>query len=240
LLTPAAEDTHPDHNAFFVLLQVALDRLRRRGVHVPHLFSYLVHVPKAKLALDVRTLQLSPAEKAVKAEAIQAHESQMLSRKRFVAHAREQERFHLPIAAAGHHPHHPILSADQGKGALRLKLRLPKPLLSYRGATLHLALESVLEGSLRWSLALPGSSAKARILDAATGQSTRWATVRIRGRNAMICVPILSAQPLDRLFAKFERRPFFFDLAGWRELPVDEGRGPKVHLHRFDAMRRPN
>jgi LmbE family N-acetylglucosaminyl deacetylase len=240
VVTPAAEDTHPDHSAFFVMLQVALDRLRRQGIYVPHVLSYLVHVPKAKLALDVRLLGLSPAERAVKADAIQAHESQMLSRKRFLAHAREIERFHLPIHPDGQHPHHPILSADQGRGALRLTLRLPKPLLSYRGGTLHLALESVLEGSLRWSLPLPGSSAKARILDAVTGKTTRWATVRIRGRNAQICLPILSAQPLDRLFAKFERRPFFFDLAGWRELPVDECRGPRVQLHQFDAIRRPN
>jgi hypothetical protein len=239
LLTPAAEDTHPDHNAFFVMLQVALDRLRRSGMRVAPVFSYLVHVPKTKLDLDIRALRLSPAEKAVKAGAIQAHESQMLSRKRFLAHATEIERFHLPMAADEFHPHHPILSADQGRGALRLKLRLPKPLLSFRGATLHLALESLLEGSLRWSLSLPGSSAKARVIDAVTRQSARWATVRIRGRNATICVPILSAQPLDRLFAKFERRTFFFDLAGWRELPVDEGRGPKVHLHRFDSAKRP-
>jgi LmbE family N-acetylglucosaminyl deacetylase len=239
LLTPAAEDTHPDHSAFFVLLQMALDRVRRQGVHVPHVFSYLVHVPKARLALDIRALELSSAEMAVKAGAIQAHESQMLSRKRFLAHVTELERFHVPIAAAGHHPHHPILSADQGRGALRLKLRLPKALLSYRGARLHLALETVLEGSLRWTLALPGSTGKVRVVDAVSGQPARWATVRIRGRNATICVPILSAQPLDRMFAKFERRKIFFDLAGWRELPVDEGCGPKVQLHRFDAAKRP-
>ncbi len=239
VFTPAAEDTHPDHSAFFVLLQLALDRLRRRGVTVRHTLSYLVHVPKAKLALDIHALRLSAAEIAVKSDAIQAHETQMLSKKRFLAHAREREEFHLALNPHDRHPHHPIVSADQGCGALRLKLRLPRPLLSYRGATLHLALETHLEGSLRWSLAMPGRTAKALITDALTGEPLRWATVRIKGRTATVSLPIVSAQPLARLFAKFDRRPLFFDIAGWRELPVDASRGPKVRLHSFDSARRP-
>jgi len=238
LITPAAEDTHPDHSAFFVLLQLALDRLRSRGIAGGKVLAYLVHEPKAQLALDARQLRLSPVEKAVKADAIQAHETQMLSRKRFVAHAQEIEAFHLPLRPQGKHAHHPIVSADQGRGALRLKLKLPKPLLNYRGAKLHLALETLLEGSLRWSLTLPGRSAKALITDTIAGQPLRWATVRIKGRTALVSLPIAAAQPLERLFAKFDRRPLFFDIAGWRELPVDTGRGPKVHLHRFDTTHR--
>jgi len=120
-----------------------------------------------------------------------------------------------------------------------LKLRLPKPLLSYRGATLHLVLETHLEGSLRWSLAMPGRTAKALTTDALTGEPLRWATVRIKGRTATVSLPVVSAQPLARLFAKFDRRPLFFDIAGWRELPVDASRGPKVRLHSFDSARRP-
>ena len=239
VITPAAEDTHPDHSAFFVLVQLALDRLRRRGVAVRHTLSYLVHEPRAKLVLDTRAVPLSAAEKVVKADAIQAHETQMLSKKRFVAHARDIEEFHLALHPDERHPHHPIVSADQGRGALRLKLRLPKPLLSYRGAMLHLAIETHLEGSLRWSVPMPGRSAKVPLTDAVTGQTRRWATVRIKGRTATVSLPIASAQPLARLFAKFDRRPLFFDIAGWRELPADASRGPKVRLHSFDAARRP-
>ena len=233
VVLPAAEDTHPDHSAFFVLAQIALDRLRRRGLNVRHALTYLVHAPPEHLALTARTLALSPAEKAVKADAIQAHETQMLSRRRFLAHARDLEEFHLPLKPEARHTHHPIVTADQGRGALRLKLRLPPRLLSFRGATLHLAIETVLEGSLRWSLPLPGRSARAQITDTVTGQAGRWASVRITGRTAVLQLPIAAAQPLTRLFAKFDRRRFFFDTAGWRELPVDLDRGPKVRLHRF-------
>ena len=233
VILPAAEDTHPDHSAFFVLAQIALDRLRRRGLNVRHVLSYLVHAPQARLALSVRHLTLSLAEKAVKRDAIQAHETQMLSRRRFLAHARDVEEFHLPLKPDARHPHHPIVSADQGRGALRLKLRLPRKFLRFAGATLHLAIETVLEGSLRWSLPLPGRSARARLTDTVTGQPGRWASVRITGRTAVVVLPIAAAQPLGQLFAKFDRRRLFYDTAGWRELPVDLDRGPKVRLHRL-------
>jgi LmbE family N-acetylglucosaminyl deacetylase len=238
VFSPAAEDTHPDHSAFFVMVQIALDRLRRTGFEVRRVLSYLVHVPHAHLAREVRFLKLSPAEKALKADAIQAHETQMLSRKRFLSHARDIEEFHIPFAPEGRHPHHPVVDGEQGGGALRLRIKMPKPLLSFRGAVLHLALETLLEGSLRWSLQMPGRSAKARVIDTRTGKPHRWATVRIRGRAAVVSLPIISAQPLDRLFIKFDRRPLFFDIAGWREIPVDETRKPRVRFHAFPASKR--
>jgi LmbE family N-acetylglucosaminyl deacetylase len=238
VFTPAAEDTHPDHSAFFVMLQVALDRMRDRGFPVRHVFSYIVHAPKAKVHKDARMLRLSGAEKDVKAEAIQEHETQMLSKKRFLAHARDIEEFHVPFFPQAKHAHHPVVTADQARGALRLKVKLPRPLLSFRGATLHLALETLLEGSLRWSLTLPGRSAKTPITDTVSSITRRYATVRIKGRNAIVSLPIAAAQPLERLFVKFDRRPLFFDIAGWRELPVDTDRGPKVRMHSFDRSGR--
>jgi len=238
IFSPAAEDTHPDHNAFYVMTQIALDRLRRTGFEAPPVLSYMVHVPHVRLTREVRALKLSPAEKSLKADAIQAHETQMLTRKRFLAHARETEEFHLPFAPEGRHSHHPVVDGEQGGGALRLRVRMPKPLLSFRGAVLHLALETLLEGSLRWSLQMPGRSAKAKIIDTRSGKPLRWATVRIQGRAAVVSLPIASAQPLDRLFIKFDRRPLFFDIAGWREIPVDETLKPQVQYHRFTASKR--
>jgi len=238
VFSPAAEDTHPDHNAFYVMLQIALDRLRRSGLEVRRVLNYLVHVPRAHLAREVRFLKLSPAEKALKADAIQAHETQMLTRKRFLAHAREIEEFHVSFAPEGRHSHHPVVDGEQGGGALRLRIKMPKPLLSFRGSVLHLALETLLEGSLRWSLQMPGRSARAKVIDTRTGQPRRWATVRIQGRVAVVSLPIVSAQPLDRLFIKFDRRPLFFDIAGWREIPVDETSKPRVRLHPFTASKR--
>jgi LmbE family N-acetylglucosaminyl deacetylase len=237
VFTPAAEDTHPDHSSFFVLLQIALDRLRATGFDAGESLSYLVHTPKARLAREIRALRLTAHEKAVKADAIQAHETQMLSRKRFVAHARDVEEFHLPFVPQAKHTHHPVTAGEIVNGALQLRVKLPGPLLSFRGALLHVVLETMLEGSLRWSLHLPGKSAKARVIDARTGKPLRWATVRISGRAAVVAIPVMSAVPLTRIFVKFDRRPLFFDLAGWREIAVDESRRPKLHYHRFSAGR---
>ena len=133
IFTPAAEDTHPDHSAFFVLLHLALDRLHGLGFETRPTLSYLVHYPKARLHRDLRSLHLTPEEKATKAEAIQMHETQMLSRKRFLAHARDTEDFHLAFAPEAKHAHHPVASGDIVRGALQLRLKLPKPALSFKG-----------------------------------------------------------------------------------------------------------
>jgi len=235
IFTPAAEDTHPDHSAFFVLLQLALDRLHGLGYETKPTLSYLVHYPKAHLNREVRSLRLTPEEKAIKAEAIQMHETQMLSRKRFLAHARDTEDFHLPFAPEAKHSHHPVVSGDIVRGALQLRLKLPKPALSFKGARLHVALETLLEGSLRWTITLPGKSAKAHIHDVRTGKVTRSATVRINGRNAVVSLPATNAIPLTRIFVKLEKRPLFFDIAGWREIAVDETRRPRLHFHRHTS-----
>lgn len=235
IFTPAAEDTHPDHSAFFVILQLALDRLHARGFDTKPTLSYLVHYPKARLNRELRSLKLNPREKALKAEAIQVHETQMLSRRRFLAHARDTEDFHLAMAPEAKHPHHPVSAGDITRGALQLRLKLPKPALSFKGAKLHVVLETLLEGSLRWTLHMPGKSAKARIHCAITGKSVRWASVRITGRHATISLPATNAIPLTRIFVKLEKRPLFFDIAGWREIAVDEARRPKLHFHRHTS-----
>jgi LmbE family N-acetylglucosaminyl deacetylase len=236
IFTPAAEDTHPDHSAFFVMLQLALDRLHARGFETRPTLSYMVHVPKAQLHCDLRSLKLSPAEKALKAEAIQAHETQtLLSRKRFLAYARDTEEFHFAFSPEAKHSHHPVVAGDIARGALQLRLKLLKPALSFRDAKLHVVLETLLEGSLRWTLKMPSKSAKARICDAITGKPVRWASVRISGRNATISLPATSVVPLTRIFVKLEKRPLFFDIAGWREIAVDEARRPKLHFHRHTS-----
>lgn len=237
IFTPAAEDTHPDHSSFFVLLQLALDRLHVQGNDSKPTLSYLVHYPKERIVREMRTLRLTPQERTKKADAIQAHETQMLSRKRFLAHARDLEDFHLPIAPEAKHTHHPVVSGDIARGALQLHLKLPRPALTFNKSKLHVVLETLLEGSLRWTLDMPGKSARARLHDAKAGKILRWATVRITGRNAVVSLPSTAAVPLTRIFVKLEKRPLFFDVAGWREIAIDESRRPKLHFHRRTSSR---
>ena len=101
---------------------------------------------------------------------------------------------------------------------------------------MQIALETLLEGGLRWTLSLPSRSAKVPVVNSKTGESRRSASIRIVGRTATILIPIVTAQPIGRIFAKFDRRRVFFDLAGWRELPADIDRGPTVCRHQLGSL----
>ncbi len=214
---PSATDAHPDHSALFVLVHLALMRLERP----PRLLRFIIHAPTpAESERGKITLRLTPEEMQRKRAAILAHESQMaLSRKRFSGYATEQEVFYgAPLQEQTDH-HHPIVGATFDRGALRIQLRLHTSHRNLAQASLHLALESVTEGSLRWVLPLPGSSKCVPLQDAVTGGLVRMATVRMNGRRAEIAIPIANLQPLRQVFAKLQRRVFLKDESGWRQTP---------------------
>jgi LmbE family N-acetylglucosaminyl deacetylase len=220
LVFPSAADAHPDHSAFHVLVKLAAAKLGASGHHYPQL-TYVVHRPQHPLANHTVSVLLSEKEVQTKRHAIECHESQMLSRQRFLAYATALEEFHgfTPQAASSQHP---IRAAEIERGALRLTLRLPLP-ARLSTPTLYLALESLLEGSLRWVLPLPRRSGRVRIAQPHRGEAGRFATVRLKGLWAQVALPISTIQPLAVIFAKLDWRPLFFDWAGWREIPVIPG-----------------
>ncbi len=214
LILPSAQDTHPDHNAFHVLATIASGRLRERGYHCPQL-TYLIHTRGNGGCAHGIEISLPAAQVQVKRQAIECHQTQMLSRRRFLAYASGTEKFGL----SNSDDQHPISSAIFSNGALRLVLDVPG--LSWLSRpVLFLAFETLLDGSPRWALPLPLRSGRSRLRDAHTGKHGREATVRIKGSTAKICIPVTSAQPIVAAFMKLAHRPFFFDLAGWKEIPV--------------------
>lgn len=220
LVVPSGTDTHPDHSALFVLSQLALARVDE----TPRQLRYLVHVPPRHDAPRAWTLRLRPAEIARKRAAILCHDSQMaLSRRRFLAYARPQEIFYSAPPLHQADPHHPVLSSEIRRGALRLRIKLPEPRASFSGLSLLVALESLVAGSVRWSIPLSGVSRPVRWQNAVTGEPGRRVTVRISGRMAEVFLPIATLQPLRHIFVKLKRRTLFFDATGWREIPVEAG-----------------
>jgi hypothetical protein len=155
----------------------------------------------------------------VKREAIERHETQMLSRRRFLAHATPLEKFLLPAAPHIESATHPIRSAMFEDGALKLMVELPA-LRLIGNPRLHVAIESLTEGSVRWSLKLPHRSDRAQVQCAITGKPGRFASVRTKGRIARIAIPVWTVQPMARAFVKLDCRPLFFDVAGWHEVAV--------------------
>jgi len=216
LILPSSYDLHPDHNALYVLLQIALDRVRRPDL--PQ-FHFLVHCRRPDLVPRRQDIHLSEHERHLKRQAILCHGTQMvLSRERFLAYARPQESYFKPAPVEALMPNHRVNEAFLHAGALNLAFTLPPGL--GKESVIFIAAESPTAGSQRWRLKLPASTRVVPVVDAATDALLRHATVRITGRLARVKIPIASLQPLSRLFVKFHRRAIFLDDAGWREVPV--------------------
>jgi LmbE family N-acetylglucosaminyl deacetylase len=220
LVLPSAYDLHPDHNALFVLSQIALDRLGRRDL--PQL-QYLVHSRRPGLVPRRVDLQLTDHEVRAKRQAILCHGTQMLlSQKRFIAYARPVELFFKPayelLVVNGHR----IRDAFVYAGALNLTVTLPA--MRWNKSSLLIVAESVVQGSLRWRLPLPAASGKIRLRDAVTGEPLRYATVRIHGKFAVVKIPIAAFLPFSCAFVKLKRSTVFLDDSGWREVPLPSPR----------------
>ncbi len=224
LVLPSPEDTHPDHSAFYVMTRLAMSRLSERGWQCPQL-TFVIHAPSYPVTGHKMAVALNAREVQVKRDAIQCHETQMLSRRRFLAHAKPLERFRLPVTPGVESATHPIRSASFSDGGLRLRVELPA-LRAIGDPKLHIALESLTEGSVRWTLALPHFSGRVRLRCARTGKLGRYASVRMKGRMAEISIPVWSVQPVNRAYVKLDCRPLFFDVAGWHETPVVEATAP--------------
>ncbi len=234
LVLPSAYDLHADHNALFVLLQIALDRIGRRDLPQLH---YLVHSRQPDLVPRRIGLQLADHEVHTKRQAILCHGTQMvLSRKRFVAYARPVENYFKPAPELPLANGHRIRDAFLSAGALNLTVTLPAS--HKRGFSLLIVAESLARGSLRWKLSIPAASRKVRLCGATTGAQLRHATVRINGRFAVVKIPIAAFLPFSRVFVKFKRPTIFLDDSGWREVPLPKSARnvcPPSENERFSA-----
>jgi LmbE family N-acetylglucosaminyl deacetylase len=209
LAAPSSYDVHPDHNALAVQLEIALARTTCR----PRQLRYFIH-RRGKLPRHPVTLRLTEAEQAKKRDAILCHATQMaLSRRRFLAYARSTEQFFPTDAPPADHP---IREASIEGGALCISVKSGK----FGAGRLLLAFESLVEGSMRWSVALQNRPGRARIHDAITGAPRRSGTIRTGRGRLEIRIPLAPVMPVARIFAKYDRRLAFYDFAGWREIPV--------------------
>ncbi|MEI6561636.1 MAG: PIG-L family deacetylase [Verrucomicrobiota bacterium] len=216
IVLPSSSDLHPDHNALYVLLQIALERTGRSAL--PQ-FHFLVHCKQPEHVPCRVALPLIEHERHIKRQAIHCHGTQMaLSQKRFLAYARPEEFYYQPVPAQVHLPHHPVSEALLRSGALHVTVTLPAGLP--KKCALWVAGESSRTGSLRWSLTLPAVSRKVLLRDMIADAPLRHASVRITGGVARIKIPVAAVQPFSRLFVKLHHRTIFLDIAGWRDVPV--------------------
>ncbi len=217
IVAPSAFDTHPDHNAFHLLLNRAVDA---GGLHaIPRLF-YSVHQRHYHANYGRVVLPLTVEEEETKRRAILCHESQMaLSRRRFLRHVLPHEEFWRALPARDVDLLHPVSYGHVDKATLRLRLRRRIRSATFARCTLLVAIESV-TASHRWALRLPAFSKQIEFEDALSGMKMGSARVRIHGTQAEVDLPLDSLGEIRSLHTKLEQPTLFYDHAGWREIPT--------------------
>ena len=192
-------------------------------------WSYIVHGKSRAFFDRARTIGQTATETAVKLRAITCHKTQLkLSRKRFLDHAKQAERFvrlgsREMIDADG-----AISSISRRPSSLSVSLqRSLNPMRPTKPALFILGHDEI--GTLRCvRMRLPVLSSNIEMFDCVTQK--RLNTARYGGdvSAGTLAIPLDMFSPNDALFVKLERRGWFFDEAGWLELPPAAGAEPIV------------
>jgi LmbE family N-acetylglucosaminyl deacetylase len=219
VLVPSLSDTHPDHNALGVMLRLTWAKLSPPQVPA-FLWSYAVHGRSPAFFHRAQSVLATEMEKAVKLQAIRCHKTQLkLSRRRFLKYAlRPETLLNLEVREATAFDGS-IQSLSRERAALNLGLkfrvkgvRLAEPTVSILGHNAIGTLQCV-------NISLPARSSQPGMLDCATGRRIGLARYGGNGFSGELTVPLDKFSAEHPLFVKVERRRWFFDEAGWVEVP---------------------
>jgi LmbE family N-acetylglucosaminyl deacetylase len=228
LLVPSISDTHPDHSALAVMLRLVLSEYFS-GKGAMSVWSYVVHGRSPAFFDRAEAIRQTTIETSAKLRAISCHKTQLsLSRKRFFDHARQPERLiklnaRETIGADGS-----IASISRRPHSLSINLQRSPKLMRPAEPTLFV-LGHDEAGALRCArMQVPLRSSRVEIFNQFTAE--HLATGHYSG-NAFSGKLVLSIDAFSAnhvLFVKLDRRGWFFDEAGWLELPAAVHPGPIV------------
>jgi LmbE family N-acetylglucosaminyl deacetylase len=115
LIMPAVSDRHPDHSAAHILARSAL----AQSSAMPRLLTFGVHGGSS----GETVVDLTEAQRSLKANAILAHASQMrLSRRRFLRYAGNVEAFDEAGPVAKENSKHPLRAWVRGDGKVEVRV----------------------------------------------------------------------------------------------------------------------
>jgi LmbE family N-acetylglucosaminyl deacetylase len=222
LLVPSISDTHPDHSALAVMLRLVLiesfsasSTTERMGV-----WTYTVHGRIPAFFDRAKAIRQSQAETATKLRAIRCHKTQLkLSRKRFLGYADRPERLLRlgaddKIIAEGS-----IVSISRLPHSLRVEVRLsPKAMRMSEPILFVLGRDEA--GVLRCvTMRVPARSSSVEMLDPASLDRVAMAQYRGNAFIGQLTIPGSVFSSAHAIFLKLERRSWFFDEAGWLDVP---------------------
>ncbi|MEO7676208.1 MAG: PIG-L family deacetylase, partial [Verrucomicrobiota bacterium] len=238
LITPALTDIHRDHNAFAVLLQLAINRQTGEELQFTEC-NFVIHrkrdgsMPGAEFQL-----RLSSDEQETKRRAIRCHATQMkLSSRRFLKFARVTETFAIRPEPVERDETHPVKAARVDAENLRLELArgsIPSGIFGKR--ILYVIADGMIGGPLHRSMTLPARSALINVMDSASGAIVTQGAFRNSGGTNEVSIPLSALAGARRIFVKLENRFRFYDAAGWREIVLKESADENLSTLVFPAM----
>ncbi len=222
LLLPSISDTHPDHSALAVMLRLVLSESFSVPMATGQMaaWSYVVHGRSLAFFDHAETICQSDSEAATKLRAIRCHKTQLkLSRKRFLAYADRPERLVKLGARDKTIADGLITSVFRLPHSLRLDLRLSPKAMRMSEPTLFVLRRDEV-GALRCvTVRIPTRSSRIEMLDSASLDcigETQYCGNAFAGQLTM---PVSIFSSASAIFIKLERRSWFFDEAGWLEIP---------------------
>jgi LmbE family N-acetylglucosaminyl deacetylase len=228
VLVPSVADTHPDHNAFAVMLRLVWANLLSDERRMP-MWSYVVHGESRAFFNRAQNFPQSESEKAIKLQAIQCHKTQLkLSRSRFLKYAVRPECLLKLDAQEATIPDGSIQSISRQSPALHLKLELSVRAIRATEPTLFVLGHTETGALCCANIRLPTYSSRLEMSDCASGRSLGSAQYCGNAFAGELTVPIDTFSTAHALFVKLERRSWFFDEAGWLEIPPAVRLGPVV------------
>ena len=217
ILAPSLFDIHPDHNAVAVMMRLIFaDFLAPRISQ----WNYLVHGRSPAFFDRAAELSSSELETAIKREAIRCHQTQFkLSRRRFLRYAAHPERFLRVERKSAVWRDGAVYSVSRARDNLDVDLRFSAdPFRMQRNKFFILGRDS--RGRTgACQIRLPSRSADLEVLDCATNRSIGIARYRRHPFAGELTLPLHLFSPIHDLFIKVDRRSWFFDEAGWIEIP---------------------
>jgi hypothetical protein len=217
ILAPSPFDIHPDHNAVAVMMRLIFADFLAPGVSQ---WNYLVH-GRSPVFFD-RAEELSPSEveTATKLDAIRRHQTQIkLSRRRFLGYATRPERLLRVGRESAVWCDGAVHSVSRTCDNLTVNVRFAVEPLRMRRNKLFILGRDSLGRKRACQIRLPACSTDVEMLDCATNHRIGIACYQGHPFAGEFTLPLHLFSPIHDLFIKVDRRWWFFDEAGWIEVP---------------------
>jgi LmbE family N-acetylglucosaminyl deacetylase len=217
ILGPALSDIHPDHNAVAVMMRLIFADFLAPGVS--H-WNYLVHGRSSAFFDNAVELSSSESEIAKKREAIRCHQTQIkLSRRRFLRYAARPERLLRVERESAGRRDGAVYFVSRTRDNLDVNLRFSVDLFRMQRNKFFILGRDSIGRKHACQIRLPGCSADVEMLDCATNHSIGIARYQGHPFAGELALPLHLFSSIHDLFIKVDRRSWFFDEAGWIEIP---------------------